>query len=107
MRPTMPGMRLRGRVGHCCLVRTTAVTREMIALERITAVEARGLHPSLLPVTEWVGIGLAPPAVLAPIRNPDRRRNDGWQPSQPQWDWDEDDWSRHNELSRRREWSGR
>ena len=39
--------------------------------------------------------------------NPDRRRNDSWEPSQPQWDRDEDDWSRHNEFSRRHEWSGR
>ena len=30
-----------------------------------------------------------------------RRRNDGWEPSQDQYDWDENDWARRNEHSRR------
>ena len=67
MRPMLLGMKTRGRVDHRFLVRTSAVTREMITLERKTAVEARGPHLSLLPRTEWVGIGLAPPTVIALI----------------------------------------
>ena len=52
--------------------------------------------------------------VFFPGRECNRGNQDGWvsrrvepAPRNEQWDWDEDQWARFNERSRRHEWSGR